>query len=37
MNLKDLAQLGATRRVAEIQAELASIRRVFPELSSRRV
>ena len=35
--MKEWAQLGAAQRVAEIQAELAAIKRAFPGIASRRV
>ena len=36
MDLKELARLGAAARVAEIQSELADIRKAFPGLVRRR-
>lgn len=36
MNRKEWAQLGAARRVEEISAELAAIRKAFPALVGRR-
>ena len=36
MDLKGLAQLGAAQRVAEIEAELAAIRKAFPSVVGRR-
>jgi hypothetical protein len=36
MDMKELAQLGAARRVAEIRAELAEIQRRFPTLRAGR-
>ena len=36
MNRKEWAQLGAARRVEEISAELAEIRKAFPELRAGR-
>jgi len=36
VDMKALAQLGASARIAELEAELAEIRKTFPALATRR-